>query len=214
MAQSNRGLLQWPQSILGPRPGLKELNVVCWSLFVIGLIFPLSVFLWVRWKSGAAFSSLLPIDFIYFYGIGYILNHHPVVQLYDYGLQTENVQRYISSFGESQSLGAKSVPAFCGQILQYLCTIFLRACVLPLDGNLFHTFYRRDCFRRESGVAQRSAQGFSHFLLCVCLSSVSLLQPRCWATRNDSCFLNRSRNLSREALHAAPQRVGTVDTVL
>ena len=87
MAQSNRGLLQWPQSILGPRPGLKELNVVCWSLFVIGLIFPLSVFLWVRWKSGATFSSLLPIDFIYFYGIGYILNHHPVVQLYDYGLQ-------------------------------------------------------------------------------------------------------------------------------
>jgi hypothetical protein len=87
VVQINGGLLRWPHSILGPRPGLKELSVFCWALFVFGFIFPLSVVLWVRSKSGVKFSSLLPIDFIYFYGIGHILNQHPAVQLYDYGLQ-------------------------------------------------------------------------------------------------------------------------------
>ena len=112
MAQSNRRLLQWPQSILGPRPGLKELNVVCWSLFVIGLIFPLSVFLWVRWKSGAAFSSLLPIDFIYFYGIGHILNHHPVAQLYDYGLQLKTFNDIYPLSGNHRVWGRSPYPPF------------------------------------------------------------------------------------------------------
>jgi len=31
----------WPAFLLGPRPGLKEVAVVCWSLFVILLVIPL-----------------------------------------------------------------------------------------------------------------------------------------------------------------------------
>jgi len=49
---------RWPESIFGPRPGLKELNVVCWGLFVIGLVFPLSVVLFVQWKMGC-FQSMI-----------------------------------------------------------------------------------------------------------------------------------------------------------
>ena len=112
MEQSKRGLLRWPQSLLGPRPGLKELNVVCWALFVIGLIFPLSIVLWVRWMSGATFSSLLPVDFIYFYGIGDILNHHPAVQLYDYGLQLRTFNAIYPLAENHQVWGRSPYPPF------------------------------------------------------------------------------------------------------
>ncbi len=112
MEQSDRNLLRWPQSILGPRPGLKELNVFCWGLFVIGLIFPLSVVLFVRWKMGARFSSLLPVDFIYFYGIGQILNQHPAVQLYDYGLQLKTFNDIYPLTENHQVWGRSPYPPF------------------------------------------------------------------------------------------------------
>src|SRR5260221_5563217 len=82
-----KGLIGWPESILGLRPGLKELNVICWGLFVAGLVVPVTVYLWFRYKSGAKFSDLLPIDFVYFYGVGRLLNEHSAASLYDYGLQ-------------------------------------------------------------------------------------------------------------------------------
>jgi hypothetical protein len=82
-----RGLIRWPDKILGPRPGLKELNVICWGLFVAGLVMPVSVFLWFRYKTGAKFSDLLPIDFIYYYGVGRLLNEHSAVSVYDIRLQ-------------------------------------------------------------------------------------------------------------------------------
>ena len=108
----NRWRLRWPESILGPRPGLKELNVVCWGLFVIGLIIPLSIVLWVRWKIGAKFSSLLPVDFIYFYGIGQILNQHPAVQLYDYGLQLKTFNDIYPLTENHQVWGRSPYPPF------------------------------------------------------------------------------------------------------
>ncbi len=108
----NQGLLRWPQSILGPRPGLKELNVFCWGLFVIGLVFPLSVVLFVRWKMGTRFSSLLPVDFIYFYGIGHILNQHPAAQLYDYGLQLKTFNDIYPLSENHQVWGRSPYPPF------------------------------------------------------------------------------------------------------
>ena len=108
----NQGLLRWPQSILGPRPGLKEMNVFCWGLFVIGLLFPLVIVLFVRWKLGARFSSLLPVDFIYFYGIGQILNLHPAVQLYDYGLQLKTFNDIYRLTENHQVWGRSPYPPF------------------------------------------------------------------------------------------------------
>ena len=112
MVRINSGLLRWPHSILGPRPGLKELSVFCWALFVFGFIFPLSVILWVRWKSGVKFSSLLPIDFIYFYGIGHILNQHPAAQLYDYGLQLKTFNDIYLLTENHQVWGRSPYPPF------------------------------------------------------------------------------------------------------
>lgn len=51
------GLIRWLETILGPRPGLKELNVVCWGLFVAGFVIPVTAYLWIRYKSGARFSD-------------------------------------------------------------------------------------------------------------------------------------------------------------
>jgi hypothetical protein len=79
----------WPEKILGPAPGLKEINVFCWGLFVAVLVAPLCVFLWVRVKTGAKFSDILPVDFVYFYGIGHIVNAYPAVRLYDRALQLQ-----------------------------------------------------------------------------------------------------------------------------
>jgi hypothetical protein len=115
----NQGILRWPKSILGPRPGLKEINVFCWGLFVIGLIFPLAIVLFVRWKLGARFSSLLPVDFIYFYGIGQILNQHPVMQLYDYGLQLKTFNDIYPLTENHQVWGRSPYPPFVAKFFSF-----------------------------------------------------------------------------------------------
>ncbi len=88
------------------------MNVFCWGLFVIGLLFPLVIVLFVRWKLGARFSSLLPVDFIYFYGIGQILNLHPAVQLYDYGLQLKTFNDIYRLTENHQVWGRSPYPPF------------------------------------------------------------------------------------------------------
>lgn len=73
--------------LLGPRPGLKEINVLCWALFVGFLVAPVSAyFIYLYWR-GATFNDLPAIDFTYFYGIGRIINHYPASELYNYELQ-------------------------------------------------------------------------------------------------------------------------------
>ena len=71
----------WPDKILGPRPGLKEITLVCWCLFVACLVVPLSVLLLLHWKAGSLG------DFVYFYGIGQLANEHSAAKLYDYASQ-------------------------------------------------------------------------------------------------------------------------------
>ncbi len=112
MEQNNRGLIRWPRSILGPPPGLKELNVFCWGLFVIGFIIPLAIVLLIRWKMGARFSDLLPVDFIYFYGIGRLLNQHPAINLYDYGLQLKTFNEIYPLSANHQVWGRSPYPPF------------------------------------------------------------------------------------------------------
>ena len=112
MERNSRGLIRWPQSILGPPPGLKELNVFCWGLFVIGFIAPLAIVLLVRWKTGGRFSDLLPVDFIYFYGIGRLLNEHPAIHLYDYSLQLKTFNDIYPLSANHQVWGRSPYPPF------------------------------------------------------------------------------------------------------
>ena len=77
----------WPARILGPAPGLKELNLACWGLFVGFVVFPVFVPIVHDFKTGSVFIHLLPVDFTYFYGIGQIVNEYSFDRLYDYSLQ-------------------------------------------------------------------------------------------------------------------------------
>lgn len=81
--------LRWPSQLLGPRPGLKEANLVAWTLLAAFLIVPYCLFLGVQLKSGAQFYRSNHPDFVYFYGVGRIVNEYPAARLYDYNLQVQ-----------------------------------------------------------------------------------------------------------------------------
>ncbi len=72
---------------------MKGMNVLCWSMFVAFLVAPLSVNLWVQFKSGSGSIRKFDSDFVYFYGIGYLVNEYPAVNLYDYPLQEKIFNR-------------------------------------------------------------------------------------------------------------------------
>jgi hypothetical protein len=76
------------------------------------LIIPLAIVLLVRWKIGARFSDILPVDFIYFYGIGRLLNQHPAINLYDYGLQLKTFNDIYPLSANHQVWGRSPYPPF------------------------------------------------------------------------------------------------------
>ena len=78
----------WPDRVLGRRPGLKEVNVVCWGLFVAFLVVPLLIVSLIRISHGPGFVRSLHSDFVYFYGDGQIAASSPA-RLYDYRLQQQ-----------------------------------------------------------------------------------------------------------------------------
>ena len=69
--------LHWPTRIFGPRPGLREVNLLCWGLLAGVLIARFAIPFLIQLRSGRGLDSLLPADFIYFYGIGHIAEHLP-----------------------------------------------------------------------------------------------------------------------------------------
>lgn len=75
--------MRWPAGILGPAPGLKEVNLICWGLFFLVIVAPLSVLLWMQLRAGKGF------DFVYFYGIGRLANDHAAANLYNYDQQVK-----------------------------------------------------------------------------------------------------------------------------
>jgi hypothetical protein len=78
---------RWLGRILGPAPGLKEMNLACWGLFAALLVTRFCYPLWIQYKTGVGSIHIRPADFIYFYGIGRIVNEYSLTKLYDYGLQ-------------------------------------------------------------------------------------------------------------------------------
>lgn len=81
------GFPKWPRQLLGPPPGLKEINLACWGALAAFLALKVGVPLWLEARTGVPSLHILPADFIYFYGIGSIANYYPLARLYDYKLQ-------------------------------------------------------------------------------------------------------------------------------
>ena len=79
--------LRWPTRLLGPRPGLKEINLVCWGSFVVFLVIPVAVILCIQARMGSDLIRGLHSDLTYFYGIGRIVNEYSAARVYDYPLQ-------------------------------------------------------------------------------------------------------------------------------
>jgi hypothetical protein len=77
----------WPSRFLGPMPGLKEIDLICWCLAAALFITRFLVPLCVQYRAGIGDIPLQPNDFVYFYGVGHLVNHYPPASLYDYDLQ-------------------------------------------------------------------------------------------------------------------------------
>jgi hypothetical protein len=114
---TKRSFAHWPEKVLGPRPGLRELNVLCWGLFVVLLLIPAAIFFHARNASGKVFRDFLPVDFIYYYGDGRLVKDYPPGALYDHDMQmkvfneiypeTYSVSPYPPLVGEIFSLYAR-----------------------------------------------------------------------------------------------------------
>lgn len=109
----SRTIKLWTERLLGPRPGLKELNVLCWCFFAFGLVIPISIFFFSRHK----FTDLPPIDFVYYYGDGRLVNEYPPEGLYDPGLQKKVFDEIYPPHGESWSISP--YPPLVGRIFSY-----------------------------------------------------------------------------------------------
>lgn len=81
------GFSLWPKRLLGPPPGLKEMNLACWGLFLGFVVIPICVISWIHARRGVESIRQLHSDFVYFYGDGMIAREYPAARLYDYALQ-------------------------------------------------------------------------------------------------------------------------------
>jgi hypothetical protein len=102
----------WPSSILGPMPKLKEINLACWCLAGAIFLTRFCVPVWVQYKAGKGSIPLEPNDFVYFYGIGHLVNHYPPASLYDYDLQQKAFNAIYSAPG--YAYGPSPYPPFVG----------------------------------------------------------------------------------------------------
>ena len=89
MTGRRRGVPFWPDRVLGPPPGMMEWNVVCWTLFIAGLLVPISVVQFVQAKHEAHPIRQLNSDFVYVYGVGWIARTYFPSRIYDLALQQQ-----------------------------------------------------------------------------------------------------------------------------
>src|SRR5947199_6168441 len=80
MRESEAEIALRPVGLLGPAANLKELNLICWGLFLILVLLPVGV-------TAIAQKHMPDADFVAFYGLGRILNEHPAQELYNFELQ-------------------------------------------------------------------------------------------------------------------------------
>ena len=102
--------LRWPERLLGPVPGLIEINLVCWGLFLLGLLPVVVTAIYAQFTM----AGVLHADFVYPYGAGKLLNQYPASQLYHYDLQLK-VFNGIYPLHEG-SYGPSPYPPFVAEI--------------------------------------------------------------------------------------------------
>lgn len=88
----HQSIVPWPK-FLGPRPGLKEINLICWAVFTLCVVAPACIVLGLQLRSGNLYFTKSPVDFVYLYGTGQIANTHPAIEVYNYRLQLEVFNR-------------------------------------------------------------------------------------------------------------------------
>jgi hypothetical protein len=89
LADGKERSLFWPKRLLGPRPGLKEINLVCWAMFIAFLLVPLGVVYWAQARNGTDSIRQLNSDFVYVYGVGQIARQDSYARIYDQSLQQQ-----------------------------------------------------------------------------------------------------------------------------
>jgi hypothetical protein len=122
-----KGFLRWPTQVLGPPPGLKELNVASWAWLAAMAFKQLCVPILLRMKAGAAWIHIFPSDFVYFYGIGRIANSYPLAKLYDYGLQLKTFNEVYSFHLQNGGYGPSPYPPFVALFF----SLFAHVSVVP-----------------------------------------------------------------------------------
>ena len=75
--------------MFGPVPSPREIRLICWSLFIILLVWPTCVALYGLIRQQQKSPRVPDVDFIYFYAMGRMSNKYPAGQLYDYELQKQ-----------------------------------------------------------------------------------------------------------------------------
>ncbi|HWF03520.1 MAG TPA: hypothetical protein VHA06_07535, partial [Candidatus Angelobacter sp.] len=118
-----RSLVKWPQ-FLGPPPGLKEINLMCWAVFGLCIVAPMCFFMVVRVKSDKYFQQS-PVDFVYFYGIGEIANSHPAADVYNYDLQLATFNGIVPL--HHGKYGPSPYPPFVAQFFRPFAMLSFRA---------------------------------------------------------------------------------------
>ncbi len=109
-----KSFLRSPGQVLGPMPGIKELNVAGWSWLASLLVINYLVPLWARFKSGAGMINIYPSDFIYFYGIGHIAKDYPLIRFYDYSLQLKVFNDIYPLPQQAGAYGPSPYPPYVG----------------------------------------------------------------------------------------------------
>ena len=102
----------WPARILGPAPGLKEINLAAWAIVLAVLATRFLFPVWIQYKAGLISLPLQPNDFVYFYGIGHIAKDDPAASLYDFDVQMKAFNAVYSS--PDHVYGPTPYPPFVG----------------------------------------------------------------------------------------------------
>ena len=113
----HRSFIPWPEKVLGPCPGLKEINLLCWGLFCLCVVLPACVVLALQYKAGKLYFERTPVDFVYLYGGGQIANTHPAVDGYNYPLQVEVFNRIVQ-MESGNTYGVSPYPPFVYQFFR------------------------------------------------------------------------------------------------
>ncbi|HXR38665.1 MAG TPA: glycosyltransferase family 87 protein [Terracidiphilus sp.] len=97
-----------PGRALASPANLKQLNLICWSVFLVAFVLPFTVIVIASHRPPDG-------DFAGFYSLGRILNTHPMQDLYDYELQKQVCNEVHARAG---AYGLLPYPPFVGMFFQ------------------------------------------------------------------------------------------------